>query len=63
MSIERIKEEINQMNPDGLRQLSAYLLQVRRAQHSERKEQITDLLDSSRSKWLSLDELERQISD
>lgn len=63
MSIEQIKEEIRRMNPDGLRHLSTSLLQVRREQFPERKQQIADLIDSPRSKWLSLDELEQKITD
>jgi len=63
MSIEQIKEEIRRMPPEGLRQLSTYLLQVRRTQDPARKQQIADLIDSPRERWVSLDEFERQTTD
>lgn len=51
------------MPPEGLRQLSTYLLQLRRAQDPARKQHLADLIDSPRARWVSLDDLKQQMTD
>ena len=63
MSIEEIKKEIKVMNSTGLRELSTFLLQVRRAQDPERRNEIADLIDSPDNNWVSLDDFEDRLKD
>ena len=49
------------MDPVDLRELSTFLLQIRRAQDPERKNEIADLIDSPENKWVSLDDFEDRL--
>ena len=61
MSIDEIKKEIKSMDDSVLQELTSFILQVRRLNDPARKEEITQLLDSPSSKWVTLDEMDRRL--
>jgi hypothetical protein len=63
MTVEEVKKELRQMDAPGLRELSTFILQLRRSQDPDRKRKVSQTLDSPDSKWLTLDEMDRQLGD
>lgn len=61
MTIEEIKNELKAMNASELRELSAFILQLRRSLDPDRKRKVSEILDSPDTKWLSLEEMDQQL--
>lgn len=63
MSVQEIKNELKQMDESTLRELSAYIFQLRRSQDPERKRKISEKLNSPKAKWLTLEEMDQRLGD
>ena len=63
MTVEEVKNELRNMDPPVLQELTAFILQLRRSQDPDRKGKVAEILDSPDTKWLSLDEMNQQLSD
>ena len=63
MTIEQMKNELKRMEEPVLREIAAFILQLRRQQDPARRDTISNLLDSTSTKWLSLDEMEKRLGD
>lgn len=62
MTVEEVKDELRHMDAPVLQELTAFILQLRRSQDPDRKQQVAEALDSPNTKWLSLDEMDQQLS-
>ena len=49
------------MEAPVLKELTSFILQLRRSLEPERKEQLSKLIDSPESKWVSLEEMENRL--
>ena len=55
MTVEEVKNELRNIDAPGLQELSAYILQLRLSQDQERNHNVSEILDSPDTKWLSLE--------
>ena len=62
MTVEEVKDELRHMDAPVLQELTAFILQLRRSQDPDRKQKVAEALDSPDTKWLSLDEMDQQLS-
>ena len=63
MTVDEIKKEIKGLEPAVLQELSSFLLQLRRSQDPERKEEIARLIDSPPEKWVTLEEMDQRLAE
>ena len=61
MTVEELKNELSQMEAPVLQELSIYILQLRRSLDPDRRRKMAAPLDSSASKWLTLDEMQQRL--
>ena len=61
MTIDEVKNELSHMEAPVLKELTSFILQLRRSLEPERKEQLSKLIDSPESKWVSLEEMENRL--
>ena len=62
MTVDEVKEELRNMDPPVLQELSAFILQLRRSQDTDRKKNVSQILDSQDTKWLSIEEMDQQLA-
>ena len=63
MTVEEMKNELKRMEEPVLQEITSFILHLRRQQDPTRKDTISNLLDSSTTKWLSLDEMEKRLGE
>lgn len=62
MTVDEVKAELRNMDAPVLKELSAFILQLRRSQDPDRKERVSQILDSPDTKWLSIEEMDKQLA-
>jgi hypothetical protein len=63
MTVDEVKKELKNMDAPVLEELSAFILQLRRSLDPERKKNVSQILDSADTKWLSLEEMDQQLGN
>ncbi|NJM55605.1 MAG: hypothetical protein HC841_06555 [Verrucomicrobiae bacterium] len=64
VSFEQIKREITQLTPREQAELIAFTLQLRHASDPVYQREVTDRLnDRDSSRWLTVDEVERRLTE
>lgn len=63
MTVEEMKNELKRMEEPMLQEITSFILQLRRQQDPNRRELISNLLDSPSTKWLSLEEMDKRLED
>lgn len=63
MTVEQVKVELAGMKPETLRELCAYIIRLRREADPQRRQEITEKLDSPEAKWLTLDEMDKHLNE
>ena len=61
MTVDEVKKQLAHMEAPVLQELSTFILQLRRQHDPSRKREISSKLDSSTSKWISLDEMDERL--
>ena len=62
MTVDEVKKELRNMDAPVLQELSAFILQLRRSQDPDRKKRATQILDSPDTKWLSMEDMDKQLA-
>ena len=62
MLVEDVKKELRQMEVAVLQELTSYILQLMRQQDPGRKKKIAETLDSTKTKWVSLDDMDKRLA-
>ena len=62
MLVEDVKKELRQMEVAVLQELTSYILQLMRQQDPGRKKKIAETLDSPKTKWVSLDDMDKRLA-
>lgn len=60
MTVEEMKNELKHMEDPMLKEITSFILKLRRLQDPGRSKKITDLLDSPKANWMSLDDVEKR---
>ena len=63
MTVEEVKNELRQMEAPVLQEISTYILQLRRSLDPDRKKKVASRLDSPKSKWLTIDEMQKRLNE
>ncbi len=63
MTVDEVKKELKNMDAPVLEELSAFILQLRRSLDPERKKNVSQILDSADTKWLSLEQMDQQLGN
>lgn len=63
MTVEEVKNELKHMEAPMLKEITSFILQLRRQQDPERKQKISEIIDSPDSKWISLDDMEERLGE
>ena len=61
MTIDEVKNELSHMEAPVLKELTSFILQLRRSLEPERKEKLSKLVDSPKNEWISLEEMDRRL--
>jgi len=61
MTIDEVKNELSHMEALVLKELTSFILQLRRSLEPERKEKLSKLVDSPKNEWISLDEIDSRL--
>ncbi|NRA28205.1 MAG: hypothetical protein HRU10_13290 [Opitutales bacterium] len=62
MLVEDVKKELRQMEVAVLQELTSYILQLMRQQDPGRKKKVAETLDSPKTKWVSLDDMDKRLA-
>ena len=62
MLVEDVKKELRQMEVAVLKELTSYILQLMRQQDPGRKKKVAETLDSPKTKWVSLDDMDKRLA-
>lgn len=63
MTVDEVKKELKNMDAPVLEELSAFILQLRRSLDPERKKNVSQILDSADTKWLTLEQMDQQLGN
>ena len=63
MTVEEIKNELKHMDDPVLKEITSFILKLRSQQDPDHPNKISDLLDSSNSKWMPIDDMEKLLGE
>lgn len=61
MTVDEVKKELSHMEPSVLKDLTSFILKLRRSLDPERKKRLSSLIDSPEEQWVSLEEVEKRL--
>jgi len=61
MTVDEVKNELKRMDGPVLKEITSFILELRRSQDPRRRQAIFGKLDGSDVKWLTLDDLDERL--